>query len=102
MSPNKLGFVSVKIIVLTFISLMLSFEEPFANPSEPAIGSMSCTVKSIKVIRITQGKSSKFSGVKEEVEIGNALKFKYAAHTFGKQGCNIIANLKMTYKTICI
>ena len=86
MSPNNLRFVSVKIIVLTFISLMLSFEEPLANPSETANGSMSCTVKSNKVIDITEGKSSEYSGFKDGVKVGDALKFEYDAIFFKKVG----------------
>ena len=94
MSHNKLGFVSVKIIILVFISLMLSFDKPLADTSETANGSMSCKVKSNKVIRVTEGKSSVFSGFKDEVKVGDALKFEYAATTFGKKGWQYSCELK--------
>ena len=94
MSPDNLGFVSVKIIVLTFISLMLCFEEPLANPSETANERMSCTVRSNKVINITEGKSTEYSGFKNGVEIGDAFKFEYGACIDGKIAWGYTCELK--------
>ena len=73
---------------------MLSFEEPLANPVETANGSMSCTVKSNNEMRVTEGKSSEYSGFKDQVKVGE----KYVVYPWiGCGDCELCKNDKTHY-----